>query len=673
MPELFLKPNDQPTLPQPQISVRAINDLLRAVPRVITGDGVQMKRIGDRYIIENDQLLNQPAQQVQHFVVMEEEDDYLVCVHFDFSNTEQTYTEDLGVSLQALGETGTVVNVAKPYWLRKTPFDGKIVTLSGVDVLLTYTGVGARTYDPASGATQLQVIQTPYFAGDIITAYEAASGITVDDTLIVWTDLNTASRSWIDSSASALRFVMTTSAGFVVPAESLSVNVYLTAEPDPFWYALGATVLIRYNSKWLWGWIGAIPSNTNIQVFPTRLEGIAIGDTMDAGATVCLTGDLKPFVLTNTNAAAPALNIWTSTLNIPNAGVNQTGVITDAAQSIEGVKTFTGDGSTASIVTYKGKSIGAFEFANAADTNRFTSDAEIYTSTPPAWSGVINYPINYEVSHGGYLWISTVANIGITPGVGVPEWSVYSADDLVYGFAVAAPSSAYRFGIRSKLGGVPLGSSVYWFVLELEHPNVYTTYMGGIAFRSSDLYGNVEYVYGKSGNYSGFEFYGGVLVGGSFTGLTSWTGSTSVTTLGTITTGVWQGTAVADTYIASAVAWNAKLDAMDPSWAGSTSITTLGTIATGTWEGSPIGDGYISGASTWNSALQPADIGVSVQAYAAALDAVSGTNTGDQDDSTVSYTATTSGDWNGAAPTTVRDALDRCAALLKTLNGGTGP
>lgn len=39
----------------------------------------------------------------------------------------------------------------------------------------------------------------------------------------------------------------------------------------------------------------------------------------------------------------------------------------------------------------------------------------------------------------------------------------------------------------------------------------------------------------------------------------------------------------------------------------------------------------------------------------------------------LAYTPTTSGDWNGTAPTTIKAALDRCAALLKTLNGGTGP
>jgi hypothetical protein len=38
-------------------------------------------------------------------------------------------------------------------------------------------------------------------------------------------------------------------------------------------------------------------------------------------------------------------------------------------------------------------------------------------------------------------------------------------------------------------------------------------------------------------------------------------------------------------------------------WAGSTNITTLGTIGTGTWQGTAIGDTYISSASTWNAKI----------------------------------------------------------------------
>jgi len=36
------------------------------------------------------------------------------------------------------------------------------------------------------------------------------------------------------------------------------------------------------------------------------------------------------------------------------------------------------------------------------------------------------------------------------------------------------------------------------------------------------------------------------------------------------------------------------------------------------------------------------------------------------------YTPSTSTDWNGTPPATVGEALDRIAALLKVLNGGTG-
>lgn len=44
--------------------------------------------------------------------------------------------------------------------------------------------------------------------------------------------------------------------------------------------------------------------------------------------------------------------------------------------------------------------------------------------------------------------------------------------------------------------------------------------------------------------------------------LSTWSGSASLTTLGTITAGTWQGDPIADSYIASAATWNAKQDAL---------------------------------------------------------------------------------------------------------------
>lgn len=42
--------------------------------------------------------------------------------------------------------------------------------------------------------------------------------------------------------------------------------------------------------------------------------------------------------------------------------------------------------------------------------------------------------------------------------------------------------------------------------------------------------------------------------------LSTWAGGTGITTVGTITAGTWNGTAIADAYIASAASWDAKLD-----------------------------------------------------------------------------------------------------------------
>ncbi len=135
------------------------------------------------------------------------------------------------------------------------------------------------------------------------------------------------------------------------------------------------------------------------------------------------------------------------------------------------------------------------------------------------------------------------------------------------------------------------------------------------------------------------------------TALSTWSGSANITTVGTITTGVWNATAIADGKISSAATWNAKQSALTfgkssgnalkseealvtndvllmgtnnvkgrtyselkgdlslnsventalSTWSGSTNITTVGTIGTGTWNATAIADGKISSAATWNA------------------------------------------------------------------------
>jgi hypothetical protein len=92
----------------------------------------------------------------------------------------------------------------------------------------------------------------------------------------------------------------------------------------------------------------------------------------------------------------------------------------------------------------------------------------------------------------------------------------------------------------------------------------------------------------------------------------TYVGATSITTLGTVSTGVWQGTKVAVAHGGTGAtnmtdartnlglvigtdvqAYNATLAAVaGGTYVGATSITTLGTVSTGTWQGTAVGTVY---------------------------------------------------------------------------------
>ncbi len=79
------------------------------------------------------------------------------------------------------------------------------------------------------------------------------------------------------------------------------------------------------------------------------------------------------------------------------------------------------------------------------------------------------------------------------------------------------------------------------------------------------------------------------------TALSTWAGSTNLTTLGTIATGVFQGTPIADAYISSSATWNAKESALTFTSPLSRSVNTI-SIPLGTNSV----DGYLSASDRTN-------------------------------------------------------------------------
>lgn len=166
------------------------------------------------------------------------------------------------------------------------------------------------------------------------------------------------------------------------------------------------------------------------------------------------------------------------------------------------------------------------------------------------------------------VWNASTNSPSLASGVGTKG----------YYYVVSVPGSTNLDGITDwKLGDWAIYDGTAWQKVDNTDAVVSVNgYTGIVTLAKADIgLGNVEN-----------------------TALSTWAGSTNITTLGTISSGVWNGTAIGDTYISSASTWNAKIGGSG----------TTGKLAKFTSSGA-VGDSIVSesggvintlGSSTWN-------------------------------------------------------------------------
>jgi hypothetical protein len=105
-------------------------------------------------------------------IVVEEADDYVMC--------RDPY--------------GQQVQVAKPYLLRRSSFDG--LSVEGVTYAYSDSNTRVASDDAEEEEDETQEITPSYYAGEKLTAIAHGTGVTTALGELQWEDLNTAGRCW---------------------------------------------------------------------------------------------------------------------------------------------------------------------------------------------------------------------------------------------------------------------------------------------------------------------------------------------------------------------------------------------------------------------------------------------------------------------------------------------
>ena len=173
-------------------------------------------------------------------------------------------------------------------------------------------------------------------------------------------------------------------------------------------------------------------------------------------------------------------------------------------------------------------------------------------------SGYVTTPNNMEVT-GGTVYLDSGHNFGMALSSGNLVLSAGTAGGIVK-TGQDLQAGGYRASDGTPGTSVLSGPFIFKNGLYISGTFVGTDLLTGVVEDVTNVIGGPNDFYVRN-NVSG----SGTTTGGRwvdmlsfFPGLdgTQWKGSTYLTTLGTISTGIWNGTAIADAYISSAAHWN---------------------------------------------------------------------------------------------------------------------
>lgn len=169
------------------ITVSRLNEIQKKTDRPIRSSGTMQTIAGITYVGQDFAQSSPHNIVIARFRVKSLQNDYLVC---------RRYSPAVGTAVEVAGTVN--IYVAKPYELRRTPFDGKTITYGSQIITYTYSDECTRIATDGDD-TETQVMTPLYFVDCEILAVmniSGGTGLAVSDVPVMWEDLNTAGRFW---------------------------------------------------------------------------------------------------------------------------------------------------------------------------------------------------------------------------------------------------------------------------------------------------------------------------------------------------------------------------------------------------------------------------------------------------------------------------------------------